>query len=173
MTERKKITKESYTWEATIPNCVEEAAVAYEVNLTFATREKPEKWIPHLVSSDVLDCVEELKKGISSDIVDELCEDLDITRRELSQFAGVPERTLLRKIKEGRLTGGQSERMIRVARLLEKATQVLGTQSHAVRWLKMPRVQLRGICPLELADTELGAEEVVNLLGRIEHGVFA
>ena len=173
MSAHQKIEKETYTWEVTQANGVQEDAVAYTVNLTFPADEERAKWVPHLVSSDILDCVEELKKGIPSHIVDELCSDLQITRKELAHFAGVPERTLLRKIKEGRLTGGQSERMIRVARLLEKATQVLGKPPLAVQWLKRPRLQLRGICPLELADTELGAEEVMNLLGRIEHGVFA
>ncbi len=170
----KKIEKKTYTWEVKEAECVKEAAVSYEVNLKLhVPKEGGEKWIPHLVSSNVLDCVEELKRGLSCDIVDDLCAGLKITRRELSQFAGVPERTLLRKIKEGRLTAGQSERMIRIARLLEKAVLVLGSKSSAVAWLKSPRLQLRGNCPLQLADTELGAEEVVRLLGRMEYGIFA
>ncbi len=38
--------------------------------------------------------------------------------------------------------------------------------------LKKPARGLGRKIPLEYSDTDLGAQEVVNLLGRIEHGVF-
>jgi uncharacterized protein (DUF2384 family) len=33
-------------------------------------------------------------------------------------------------------------------------------------------IAFHGECPLDFADTEIGAREVEVLLGRIEHGVF-
>jgi len=85
----------------------------------------------------------------------------------------VAERTLIRKIQGGRLTSDQSERMNRVARLLVRAIEVLGNKERALRWLKAPRSYFGGKPPLDFADTELGSQEVFNLLGRIEHGVFS
>ena len=127
------------------------------------------RWSPE---TDVLDRVEELKKGLSSEVVNELCMDLLITRQEVARYTGIPERTLNRKMKEGRLSCGQSERIVRLSRLLEKAESVLGTQKQAVQWLKAPRSHFRGKTPLDMVETELGTEAVSNLLGRIEHGVF-
>ena len=43
----------------------------------------------------------------------------------------------------------------------------------AVDWLKSPNAALRGNAPLGLLDTDIGAENVLDTLGRIEHGVFA
>jgi putative toxin-antitoxin system antitoxin component (TIGR02293 family) len=85
----------------------------------------------------------------------------------------VAERTLIRKIQEGRLTADQSERMARVARLLARAIEVLGSKERALHWLKAPRSYFGGKPPLDFADTELGSQEVFNLLGRIEYGVFS
>jgi putative toxin-antitoxin system antitoxin component (TIGR02293 family) len=42
----------------------------------------------------------------------------------------------------------------------------------ARKWLKEPSWALGDVIPLQYADTELGAQEVEDLLGRIEHGVF-
>ena len=41
------------------------------------------------------------------------------------------------------------------------------------RWLTSPQVGLGGAIPLEYAETEVGAREVENLLGRIEYGVYS
>ena len=42
-----------------------------------------------------------------------------------------------------------------------------------IDWLKSPNAALRGHAPLSLVDTDIGAEAVLDALGRIEHGVFA
>lgn len=165
-----KIKKPLYSWQVNEIECVEESAVAYEVTLDAPKEALFEvRWSP---AADVLDRVEDLKKGLSSDLVDGLCIDLRITRQEMARYTGIAERTLNRKVKEGRLSCGQSERVVRLSRLLEKTVRVLGTQERAVQWLKAPRSHFRGQTPLDMVETELGTEEVLKLLGRIEHGVF-
>jgi len=166
-----KVKKALYTWQVNEADCAEEPAAAYEVTLqdTGKGMEPPAPWS---ASADVLEQVEELKQGLPAEIVDELCIELKISRQDLARYSGVGERTLKRKLKEGRLSCGQSERMVRLSRLLERTVQVMGTREAAVQWLKAPRSYLRGQTPLEMGVTELGTEEVLNLLGRIEHGVF-
>lgn len=165
-----KIKKQTYTWEAEAI-AVNEAAVKYDVNLVETERKLPEL---KLVKSDnALDQVAEIKAGLPAGIVDALCRELEISRKELARVAGVAERTLNRKIQEGRLNADQSERFNRIAQLLNRTLEVLGTKEHAVSWLKNPRSYFGGKPPLDLADTELGNREVLNLLGRIEHGVFS
>ena len=39
-------------------------------------------------------------------------------------------------------------------------------------WLKSPNIGLSGHSPLDYAETNPGYDEVVNLIGRLEHGVF-
>ena len=66
-----------------------------------------------------------------------------------------------------------SERVYRLADLMARATDVLHSDEEAKYWLKTPKKALGGETPLSLADTEIGAKEVKDLLGRIEHGVFS
>ena len=62
--------------------------------------------------------------------------------------------------------------MLRIARIYDKAFEVFESEEAVEGWLKKPARGLGNRIPLEYSDTDLGAQEVVNLLGRIEHGVF-
>src|SRR5713101_7159074 len=79
----------------------------------------------------------------------------------LARVVGLPERTLARRKKERLLRADESDRLLRVAR-----------QAKAGRWLQNPNRALGSAIPLDLLDTDLGAEEVVTILGRIEHGLY-
>lgn len=168
----KPVEKTTYTWKAE-EVAAKEAAVKYDVTLSVAPRRKPELRLVGFTSGDAMGQVAELRKGLPAGMVDALGRELEVSRKELARIAGVAERTLIRKMQDGRLTTDQSERMARVARLLARAIEVLGGKERALRWLKAPRPQLDGKTPLDFADTELGCQEVVNLLGRVEHGVFS
>jgi putative toxin-antitoxin system antitoxin component (TIGR02293 family) len=54
-----------------------------------------------------------------------------------------------------------------------KAVEVMETEDNARRWVNSPQVGLGGAIPLDFAETEVGAREVEDLLGRIEHGVYS
>ncbi|VGO16752.1 hypothetical protein PDESU_05344 [Pontiella desulfatans] len=170
MKEKVDIKKETYTWEAEAM-AVNEAALKYAVKLNVVEPDIPQ--LKLVKSENALDQVAEIKAGLPAGIVDALCRELEISRKELARVAGVAERTLNRKIQEGRLSADQSERFNRVAQLLNRAIELFGEREQAVRWLKAPRSYFGGKPPLDLADTELGSREVANLIGRIAHGVFS
>ena len=62
-------------------------------------------------------------------------------------------------------------KLLRLAQVINHATELFGDHAVAVDWLKSPNTALRGNAPLSLLDTD--AEAVLDTLGRIEHGVFA
>jgi putative toxin-antitoxin system antitoxin component (TIGR02293 family) len=62
---------------------------------------------------------------------------------------------------------------LRFARLLGQAVQLFGGLEEARQWLKAPQRGLGGAVPLDYAQTETGAREVENLLGRIDYGVYS
>ena len=62
--------------------------------------------------------------------------------------------------------------MVRLARVVERAEEVFEDLDTALEWLKAPNAALGGATPLSLLDTDIGAESVLDTLGRIEHGVF-
>ena len=59
------------------------------------------------------------------------------------------------------------------ARVVERAEEVFEDLDVALDWLKSPNAALCGATPMSLLDTDIGAESVLDTLGRIEHGVFA
>ena len=100
-----------------------------------------------------------------------------VTGWPLTQIAsalGIPERTLARRRAAGRLAPDESERLFRLSRIFERAVDLFeGDSSAATAWLSTPRQALSDQAPLAYARTELGAREVENLIGRLEHGVFS
>jgi len=97
--------------------------------------------------------------------------------RPLAEVAGlvrIPQRTLARRRREGRLTPEESDRVVRLARLVEQAAALFeGDLGAARRWLGAPARGLGGQVPLAFARSEVGAREVERLIGRLEHGVVA
>jgi len=92
----------------------------------------------------------------------------------LAQTIGIPERTLARRRAAGRLAPEESERLLRLSSIFEKAVELFeGNVSSAVNWLTMPKRALENQTPLQYAKTEVGARQVENLIGRLEHGVFS
>ena len=92
----------------------------------------------------------------------------------LASVVGIPERTLARRKASGRLTPDESERLLRVSGVFEDALELFeGDVPAAVGWLTAPRKALGNQSPLDYSRTELGAREVENLIGRLQHGVFS
>ena len=116
--------------------------------------------------------IAKIKEGLSVKAFNRLCNNLDISEKALAKTLNIAISTLARRKKSGRLTFEESERIYRIARLYDRAEEVFGDQKMGRKWLKDPAWALGDITPLEFAETEFGAQEVDDLLGRIEHGVF-
>ena len=113
-----------------------------------------------------------LKQGLPADAFDKLRDRLKVSDNLLSNIVQISKRTLNRRRQDGRLKTDESERVLRIARVYDKALEVFESEEAVEGWLKKPARGLGRKIPLEYSDTDLGAQEVVNLLGRIEHGVF-
>ena len=122
---------------------------------------------------DLDDLIGQLKHGLPVGAFDRLRERLDVPEKLLAATVNIAYRTLSRRKKEGRFKTDESERVLRIAKLYEKALGVLENDEIARQWFKMPVKALGGKTPLEYADTEPGAQEVEDLLARIEYGVFS
>jgi putative toxin-antitoxin system antitoxin component (TIGR02293 family) len=86
----------------------------------------------------------------------------------------LPNRTLDRRKQEGMLKRDEAERLLRLALVYEKAVNLFEGDAAAARtWLAAPAKALGNETPLSLVETEIGAREVEDLIGRLEHGVFS
>src|SRR5206468_4426907 len=104
---------------------------------------------------------------------DELQAKLEVPMEKLVPMLGISKATLHRRKALGKLDPAESDRVVRFARLMGKAVEVMESEENARKWLASPQAGLGGAVPLEYAETELGAREVEDLLGRIEYGVYS
>lgn len=127
----------------------------------------------HALPHSVLEWIALVRQGISASAVDAAVRVMGIGQTELARALDIPERTLARRKKEGVLSRDESGKLVRLARVVERAVEVFEDERAALAWLKNPNASLGGSSPLSLLDTDLGSVAVVNTLGRIEQGVFA
>lgn len=114
-----------------------------------------------------------IQSGLAIAELDALQTLLDVPMDALATKLGISKATLHRRKAEGRLDAAESDRVVRYARLMGRAVKVFGAETAARAWLNTPQFGLGGEVPLDFAETEIGAREVENLLGRIEYGVYS
>jgi putative toxin-antitoxin system antitoxin component (TIGR02293 family) len=114
-----------------------------------------------------------IRQGLSVAAVDSLLAVMQMSQAELAKYLDIPVRTLARRKREGVLSSDESAKLFRLARVLERAETVFEDCAAALDWLKAANPSLDGNTPLSLLDTDVGAEIVLDALGRIEHGIFA
>jgi len=119
-----------------------------------------------------MDLVRLVRRGLPVGAVQFVLDSGRLTPAELDQVV-LPRKTLANRRKLGTLTPEQSDRLVRVARLLATAEETFGNQNKAGIWLRRPTTVFGGERPLDLLDTDEGAREVEMLLGRISHGIAA
>jgi putative toxin-antitoxin system antitoxin component (TIGR02293 family) len=128
----------------------------------------------NLKTKNLNDMIEKIKKGLPAEAAVALSASLDLPLKTVAQIADISESTLARRRKKkARLKADESDRIVRIARLRDRTVDVFEDEQRANRWLKTPLRALGDNSPLKYAESELGAQEVMNLLGRIEHGVFS
>jgi len=116
--------------------------------------------------------IRKIQKGLRFSELETLQNSIDLPFEQLAAKLAISRSTLQRRKAAGRLSPDESDKVMRLSRLLEHATNVFGDIERARAWLKFPQRGLGGAIPLDYAETEVGAREVDNLLGRIEYNVY-
>ena len=113
-------------------------------------------------------------EGVPSGLLRDIAEVLQVTPARLAEVLQIAPRTLMRRLAHNSLLKpDESERTLRVGRLVRLAGDLFEDQKAAAAWFQRPLQALGGKSPLEMCASEPGAREVEALLGRVEHGVFA
>jgi len=128
-----------------------------------------ERTLGRVLSSD-RDLREAIREGFRPAVIQELMRASGLTLKELAVALDLSPRSLQRRRSTGRLARHESDRLYRLARIVALANEYLGDRERALRWLKHPNRALGGIAPVTAMDTEIGARQVENVLGRIAYG---
>ena len=125
-------------------------------------------------AADPAKLAERIRRGLSPQVLDKLAAELEIPLRRLLQLLSLSPATMARrKLNKKPLTPQESDRVYRIASVLATTVRLFEGDAAAARdWLKHPVRGLDGRIPLEQLDTEPGTEAVLDLIGRLEHGVI-
>lgn len=113
-----------------------------------------------------------VRRGLPYSVFERVQESLGVSAKSLTALIGVPVRTLHKRRHEGRFSSEESDNLLRVVRVASKTFDFFTEPAAARAWLRAPEMALDGDTPLSLLDTEMGAQEVLRLLGQLEHGVL-
>ena len=93
---------------------------------------------------------------------------------EKQVYRVIPERTFNRRLANREVAEGLRGRRHRALCCAspKPRTRPFGEFEFARRWLNLPNPELNGRIPIELAETDAGAREVEDVLGRFAHGVY-
>jgi putative toxin-antitoxin system antitoxin component (TIGR02293 family) len=120
-----------------------------------------------------LELASKVREGLAYRTLPEIANHAGFTLDEVASALGLARRTLDRRKRVGAIDPRTSEKLVRLARVATRAEQVLGSVEEMRRWLRAANRALGGASPMSVLDTDVGGEAVLDLLGRIEHGVYS
>ena len=129
-------------------------------------------WLLGLRVSEKKDLIERVRRGFPYSAFGAFMRHTGLSQQAVSDLTHIPPRTLVRRRQKGKLAPDESDRLLRASRVFARALELFeGDVDASLNWLTNPHVALGDLAPLSLADTEVGASEVENLIGRLEHGI--
>lgn len=125
-----------------------------------------------------LDTHDLLTAGLPVRALDHLINALLVLRHSdqtVELAVGISPRTYYRRRKDTAkpLSREQSGRVWKFAEILGRATELMGSQEAAERWLEEPAIGLDQRRPIDLLSTPAGVDTLEAHLTRIEYGVYA
>lgn len=125
--------------------------------------------------STTTDLIELTRRGIHSKGVLKLLAMIGLSQDDFADAVRISTRTLSRRFMKASnlLSPDESEKALRLARVFVEASEVLGDPDKAKLWIKRSNKGLDNVAPLMLLDSDLGTEQIMDVLGRIRDGVYS
>ena len=128
--------------------------------------------LPTKTSADQM--IAKIRSGLKPASVERLAKTIGLPEGTMLSHLAIAPRTVQRhRQKKTALGQGDSDRLYRAAHVLARASETLGDAKRASQWMVTPNRALSGDSPLSLLDTVVGESRVMELLLRIDHGLFS
>lgn len=114
-----------------------------------------------------------IKEGITKTELESLKGKVDWDYNQLAQVFSVARATLINKKGKEKFDMGISEKIVSVADIYSYGYEVFEDESRFNNWIFRANKALGGQSPYDLLDNQYGREEVKNLIGRIDYGVYS
>jgi len=120
-----------------------------------------------------MDVIELISKGIPKNALMNLVKYLGITTHQIAALLPVTERTIQRYTPNQHFNSVVSEHILQIAELAAKGAEVFDSKEQFRLWLSLPNKALGNKTPLSMMNTKRGSDMVMDILVRIEHGVYS
>jgi putative toxin-antitoxin system antitoxin component (TIGR02293 family) len=117
--------------------------------------------------------LESVEAGLPLAVIGEFVASSGLQLKDVYEVV-IPARTLKhRRDRKEPLNLDESDKLARLVRVYDITLRVFGDPDKALRWLNKPKHRFDERTPLQMLRTEVGGRMVENMLGQIEHGMFA
>jgi len=116
--------------------------------------------------------IEIAEEGLPTEAVAQL-RTYGLSFTEVAEIVIAPRTLKHRKARGERLSTEETERVLRVSRIVALADQVFGDHEKALGWLRIPHPRHQDRSPLSLLRTESGGKVVENMLWQIDDGIYS
>jgi len=170
---KKKSTPTEYIQEeSTCENILAEPQAAYISNYKFDVilsnaTQKPERELSAFEKMHIV------RDGVSKKDLELLKNKADLDYTMLAKALSVTRATLINKKRGERFNAGLSEKIVGMADLYSYGFEVFEDKDRFNQWMSKPNKALGGQIPYDLIDNQFGREEVRNLIGRIDYGIYS
>ena len=118
--------------------------------------------------------IEIIRGGLPANVIASIVKASAVSEEVIWKSLRIPKRTAARrKATSAHLKASESERIVRFSRVFVAAKETLGDKDKAKNWLLTANTALHGERPIDLLDTGIGFEDVMDVLRRIEFGVYS
>jgi putative toxin-antitoxin system antitoxin component (TIGR02293 family) len=120
-----------------------------------------------------MDLIDLTHKGVTKSALNYFIKYMDISQKQIARLLNITPRTIQKLKPKDLFKPGVSEQILKLAEVFAKGIDVFGDKSTFKSWLEQPNVALGRKVPIDLLDTRYGSDMVLDILGRIEHGIYS
>lgn len=113
-----------------------------------------------------------VREGLPFDYLERIASFLQVKRGVVSKAICMSTATMARRAITGRFNTIESDRLIALATVFEKALSLFENDlAAATEWMCTPVRGLGSKCPLDMFGTRVETDAVLDLIGRLERGI--
>lgn len=122
---------------------------------------------------DQMEMIDLINRGIPKKALMNLVKYLGMPIHQVVELLPLSKRTIERYTPTQRFNSVVSEYILQLAELAAHGDYIFDTKEQFRQWLELPNQALGNKSPFSIMNTMLGTDMVIDILGRIEYGVYS
>jgi putative toxin-antitoxin system antitoxin component (TIGR02293 family) len=114
-----------------------------------------------------------IREGLQNKSITSFIKHSTLSKKQVAKLLHISERTLQRNSPDKLIDMVSSERLLELTRLFHQGIEVFNEKGKFITWLNRPNRSLNDQIPIELIETSIGIDLVIDELLRIEYGVYS